>query len=86
MNGQQLLNDGLIGLSCTAVIRTEYLWQLTFGTAQASLNLECPWRLLLDAAVAFGCDDHEQQFGLTEQIDGLPKVRPANNGICIVAK
>jgi hypothetical protein len=73
MNGRQLLNDVLIGLSCTAVLRTEYLWQLTFGTGQASLNLECPWRLLLDDAVAFGCADHEQQFGLIERIDGIKK-------------
>lgn len=73
MNGQKLLNDVLVGLCCTAVIRTEYLWQLTFGTAQASLNLECPWRLLSDHAVAFGCQDHEQQFGLTERIDGTKK-------------
>ncbi|MGD0444965.1 MAG: DUF6188 family protein [Edaphobacter sp.] len=73
MNGQQLLKEGLIGFSCTSVVKAEFLWQFTFGKAQASLNLECPWRLLSNGSVAFGCDDHEQQFGLTYKIDGIKK-------------
>jgi hypothetical protein len=75
MNGQQLLKENLTGLFCTAVIKTEHLWQFTFGMPEASLNLECPWRLLLHDAVAFGCDDHEQQFGLSYKIDGIKKAQ-----------
>jgi hypothetical protein len=73
MNGPHLLDERLKGLSCAAVIRTAALWQFTFGQSQASLNLHCPWRLLVGGAIAYGCDDHEQQFGLPERIDGVKR-------------
>jgi hypothetical protein len=75
MNGPQFLKDGLIGLPCTAVSKTEYLWQFRFGLDQSVLNLECPWRILRDGEVAFGCDDHDQQFGQNYKIDGPKKTK-----------
>jgi Family of unknown function (DUF6188) len=73
MSGPQLLRETLIDLPCTSIIKTDYLWQFAFGSAGVSLNLECPWRFLLQGMVAFGCDDHQQQFGRPSQIDGVEK-------------
>ena len=64
--------DGVLkGLSCTAVVKAEYLWQLRFGGGKASLQLECPWRLLVDGSIAFGYNDHQQKFGLPAPLDGV---------------
>jgi hypothetical protein len=73
MNGPQLLREALTDLPCTAIVKTDYLWQFAFGLAGVSLNLECPWRFVLLGRVAFGCGDHQQQFGLPTQIDGVQK-------------
>jgi hypothetical protein len=73
MSGPQLLRETLIDLPCTSIIKTDYLWQFAFGSAGVSLNLECPWRFLLQGMVAFGCDDHQQRFGRPSQIDGVEK-------------
>jgi hypothetical protein len=73
MSGRQLLRETLVDLSCTQIIKSEHLWQFVFGPAGVSLNLECPWRFLLQGRVAFGCDDHQQKFGHPSQIDGVKK-------------
>lgn len=39
------------------------------GDGEVTLNLECPWRLLLNGAIAFGGDDDGQQFGLSAPLD-----------------
>ena len=55
----------------TCVEKAGHVWQFRFGDGEATLNLECPWRLLLNGAVAFGGDDDGQQFGLPAPLDGV---------------
>jgi len=64
------IDQFLLGLSCTSVQKAEYSWHLIFGEDKRSLNLECPWRLLVGGSIAFGDEDHEQQFGLPAPVDG----------------
>jgi hypothetical protein len=73
MSGPQLLRETLIDLRCTAIVKLDSSWQFAFGSDGVSLNLWCPWRFLLQGKVAFGCDDHQQQFGHPTQIDGVQK-------------
>jgi hypothetical protein len=69
----QLLESLLMNLPCTEVEKAGHLWQLRFGDGVATLNIECPWRLLSQGAVAHGGDDDGQPFGLSEPIDGVKK-------------
>jgi hypothetical protein len=68
------MDDVLVGLTCTSVTKAEYSWHLGFGES-ASLDLECPWRLVVEGAIAYGADDHEQRFGLPAPIDGEERIR-----------
>jgi hypothetical protein len=65
----------LFGLSCTSVRKAEYSWHLIFGEGKRSLNLECPWRLLVGGSIAFGDEDNGQQFGLPAAVDGRALIR-----------
>jgi hypothetical protein len=67
----RLLESLLIHLPCTEVKKTGHLWQFRFGGDAATLNLECPWRLLSQGMIVYGSDDDGQQFGLPEPIDGV---------------
>ena len=40
-----------------------------FEFEDASLQLECPWRILSKGRIALGSVDHEQQFGLPKPLD-----------------
>jgi hypothetical protein len=60
----------LVGLSCTSVHKAEYSWHLIFGKRRVSLNLECPWRLLVEGVIVFGGADHGHQFGLPAPVEG----------------
>jgi hypothetical protein len=71
----ELLETMLLGLPCTEVAKAGHLWQLTFGDGNATLNLECPWRLLSHGAVVYGGDDDGQQFGLPAPLDGVKETR-----------
>jgi hypothetical protein len=70
-----LLETMMLRLPCTDVEKTAHLWQFRFGDKHSTLNLECPWRLILDGAIAFGGDDDGQQFGLPAPLDGVKKTR-----------
>ena len=61
----------LLGLVCTSVTKAEYSWHLIFDGGSVSLNLECPWRLLVNGAIAYGAEDHGQKFGLPAPVDGV---------------
>ena len=67
----EVLESLLMSLSCTDVEKAGNLWQFRFGGGSATLNLECPWRLLSQGAIAYGGDDDGQQFGLLKPIDGV---------------
>ena len=68
----ELLETMMLRQPCTYVEKAGHLWQFRFGDGDATLNLECPWRLLLNGAIAFGGDDG-QQFGLPAALDGVKK-------------
>jgi hypothetical protein len=67
----EVLETIVLRLPCTYVGKAGHVWQFRFGDGEATLNLECPWRLLLNGAVAFGGDDDGQQFGLPAPLDGV---------------
>ena len=69
------LSDALVGLLCTSVAKAEHSWHIGFDGGTIGLTLECPWRLLVGGAVAFGDCDHEQQFGLPGPVDGEQETR-----------
>jgi hypothetical protein len=66
-----LLETMMLRQPCTYVEKARHLWQFRFGDGDATLNVECPWRLLLNGAIAFGGDDDGQQFGLPAALDGV---------------
>ena len=67
----ELLETMVLRQPCTCVEKTGRLRQFMFEDGDATLNLECPWRLLLNGAIAFGGDDDGQQFGLPAPLDGV---------------
>jgi hypothetical protein len=71
MESENLIRSGIVGLPCTDIIKHEFSWHLIFGGGSSSLNLECPWRLLVGGHIHFGNEDDGQQFGLPEPIDGI---------------
>lgn len=71
----ELLESLLLNIYCTEVEKAGHLWQFRFGDGNATLNLECPWRLLLHGAIVYGGDDDGQQFGLPAPIDGVRETK-----------
>jgi len=61
----------LIGLHLTNVVKMEFSWQFVFDSGNASLNVECPWRIIANGRIALGRDDHDQMFGLPAPVDGI---------------
>ncbi|MGC2163952.1 MAG: hypothetical protein WA634_18770 [Silvibacterium sp.] len=61
----------LIGLHLTEVVKVEFSWHFVFNSGNASLNVECPWRIIANGRIAHGCDDHDQMFGLPAPVDGI---------------
>ena len=61
----------LTGMQCTAVIKHDYAWTFIFDDGEATLNVGCPWRLLLQGTIAHGYEDDGQKFGLLEAVDGV---------------
>jgi len=40
-----------------------------FDFGAASVQLECPWRIMSEGRIALGSVDHEQAFGLPKPVD-----------------
>lgn len=57
----------LVGHACDAVLRRGSNWTFGFGGA-GSLNVECPWRIVIDGRIALTAEDDGQQFGLPAPI------------------
>jgi hypothetical protein len=76
----ELLETMMLRQPCTCVEKTGPSWQFRFGDGDAILNLECPWRLLLNGAIAFGGDDDGQQFGLPAALDGVKETEELLSG------
>ena len=66
-----ILQDALVGFTCTSVDKSEYSWHFGFADGEASLCLECAWRLRSDDSIAYGYQDDGQKFGLAEPVDGV---------------
>lgn len=49
----------------------EGVWAFDFS--KAGLNIECPWRIVVDEAVVLGASDHGHQFGLPAPVDAIAK-------------
>jgi Family of unknown function (DUF6188) len=60
------------GLACEHVAYDEktFEWVFRFGSI-ASLRVAAPWRIVAQARIALGSDDHGQQFGLPRPVDGV---------------
>ena len=71
----ELLETMMLRQPCTYVEKAGHLWQFRFGDGDATLNLECPWRLIINGAIAFGGDDDGQQFGLQAPLDGVKETK-----------
>jgi hypothetical protein len=74
MDGIEILKQVFTGLPCTSVSKAEYSWHLSFGSREATLNLECPWRLSSEESISYGYEDDGQQFGLSHPVDGVAKL------------
>jgi hypothetical protein len=46
------------------------VWRFSFGR-EASISVECPWRILDHGRLACSGDDHEQRFGLSAPVDAI---------------
>jgi hypothetical protein len=82
----ELLETMMLGQRCTYVEKVGHLWQLRFGDGDATLNLECPWRLLLNGAIAFGGDDDGQQFGLPTPLDGVKETEKLLSAVYLLPR
>ena len=63
--------DWIRGLTCAHVTfeRDTWEWVFLFGNGVV-LRIAAPWRIVADGRVALGHDDHGQQFGLAQPVDG----------------
>jgi hypothetical protein len=63
--------DWIRGLPCVQVTFEcdTWEWVFLFGTGVV-LRIAAPWRILTDGRIALGHDDHGQQFGLAQPLDG----------------
>lgn len=63
--------DWIRGLTCVQVTfeRDTWEWVFLFGTGVV-LRVAAPWRILTDGRIALGHNDHGQQFGLAQPLDG----------------
>jgi hypothetical protein len=57
-----------VGRRCR-IERCEHSWLFDFEGA-CRINVECPWRILVEGGIAFADTDHGQQFGLPHRVDG----------------
>jgi hypothetical protein len=60
--------DCLKGRICTRVYE-HYPQNFTFGFGEASLAVDCLWRIKVDGRVALTSRDHSQKFGLPAPVD-----------------
>jgi|SRR3954469_8139547 hypothetical protein len=64
------LDSAFIGRRCTSVTRFgAESWRLEFE-GRTTLDIRCPWRIVIGGKIALGNGDHEQQFGLPKPLDG----------------
>ena len=70
------LLSNLVGLPCSGIEKpSDSLWQFHFGEQEAHLDLEQPWRLIVNGAVRFASSDDGQKFGLPEPLNGAKLCR-----------
>ena len=62
----------LLGQDLLTVVRYEHQCLFHFANNMV-LSVECAWRIMADGIIAYGYEDHAQQFGLPAPIDGLEK-------------
>jgi len=62
----------LKGQRVSKVVANAHSWTIQFSDG-TTLTIECPWRIVANSAIAFGYKDHNQQFGLTEPINGVAR-------------
>jgi len=70
MNASALIASKLNGHSLVSIVRRDHDWLMSFDQG-ITLRIECPWRILREGRIIFGNDDHGQQFGLPQPIDGV---------------
>lgn len=79
------LDKLLEGRFLTDVRKSEHLWQFFFDAGEVLLNLECPWRIVVNGKVAYGDEDHGQKFGLLQSLDGTCITKEFLSGSKIVS-
>ena len=72
----------LRGSSLTSLaLPAEGVWSFDFS--KASLNIECPWRIVVGETVVLGGSDHGEQFGLPAPMDAIAEALKILTGKCI---
>jgi hypothetical protein len=69
-----ILTTSLAGRHLTDVKRREYDWAFGFG-ANVSVQVSCPWRILVEDRIALTNSDDGQKFGLPAPVDGEDETR-----------
>lgn len=65
---------GFAGRTITGVALRDNEWLFQFEGG-ATLNVECPWRLITGGRIVFADTDHGQRFGRAATLDGVAEVK-----------
>ena len=69
------LDSAFIGRRCTSVTRFgAESWRFEFE-GRTTLDIRCPWRIVIGGKIGLGNGDHEQQFGLPKPLDGKQEAK-----------
>lgn len=75
----------MIGRKITGVFFHEpELWVFSFNR-EATISVECPWRILREGRLACSSDDHKQRFGLPAPIDAATEAMTLLSGAFVSA-
>lgn len=66
------ITNFLLGQNLVKIERFEHEWRFCFAN-NMYLQVECPWRVIAGGRIAYGDEDHAQQFGLPAPLDGLDR-------------
>ena len=62
------LEQVLLGRTLNHLDKHEHSWGFGFSDG-VSINVECPWRIIIDGSIRIAGDDDGQRFGLPEPVD-----------------
>ncbi|HEY3916991.1 MAG TPA: DUF6188 family protein [Stellaceae bacterium] len=74
MDIPEWIDSQMIGRGLASVERSEHEWLFCFSN-ELRLWIACPWRIVVEGRIALSDEDHAQQFGLPEPVDGIEKAK-----------